>query len=137
MRIEVTIPSEVLTPDLRILYARNVLHCVVDLNRALIRLGVVPRLYDTGTVYAPEQDGEEFADAYTVYKRGWGDCDDLACWLLAELLEDWECGGRKGREPRLVVQAYPRRTRDPNGLVHVLVSDSRGIDLDPSRELGM
>jgi hypothetical protein len=29
---------------------------------------------------------EEFADPWTVYRRGWGDCDDLVIYRAAELL---------------------------------------------------
>lgn len=50
----------------------------------------LPPLYVSGVRYAPEPnagDGwEEWADPWTVHRRGWGDCDDLVAWRLAELL---------------------------------------------------
>lgn len=45
-------------------------------------------LYSTGVRYAREpwaQQIEEFASVPIVLGRGWGDCDDLACWRAAEL----------------------------------------------------
>jgi hypothetical protein len=89
--------------------ARGVLRGVVEVNRVLLRLAKkvgkpYPPLYKSGVEYRPEpwtgitvhdNDGEEwdlpgideFANVRTVYQRGWGDCDDLCAWRLAELLE--------------------------------------------------
>lgn len=50
----------------------------------------LPLLYSTNIRYEREpwagEGLEEFADPYTVIKRGWGDCDDLVIYRGAELL---------------------------------------------------
>jgi hypothetical protein len=52
----------------------------------------LPPLYQAGVVFQYEQDHgsgeEEFATPPDVYARGWGDCDDLVVYRLAELLAD-------------------------------------------------
>ena len=40
-----------------------------------------PRLYQAGVVYKPEGSPEIWRDIPTCARDGWGDCDDLACWL--------------------------------------------------------
>lgn len=50
----------------------------------------LPPLYRTKVRYQSEPNAgsgiEEFADPYTVYERGWGDCDDLVIYRGGELL---------------------------------------------------
>jgi hypothetical protein len=50
----------------------------------------LPPLYASGVQYRLEPnhgDGwEDFANPWTTYARGWGDCDDLVLWRLVELL---------------------------------------------------
>lgn len=74
--------------------ARGFLRGVILQNRILIRRRLVPSLYGAfmrGELrFAPEPWAgrfEEFADAVTVARRGWGDCDDLVCWRCAEWQE--------------------------------------------------
>lgn len=59
-----------------------------------LRAAPLPPLYSSGVRYAPEphagEADEEFADPWTVYSRGWGDCDDLVPWRCAELLVSGE-----------------------------------------------
>lgn len=60
-----------------------------------MRTDPLPLLYSLplqgpgSVIYAPEPWSgtgiEEFADPWTVYGRGWGDCDDLIIWRAAEL----------------------------------------------------
>lgn len=87
----------------------------------------VPRLYASGVRYGREPRGirEDFATLPVVLSRGWGDCDDLAPALSAELVV------RDGVDARpLVVQVRP-------GLWHCVVELPDGRRLDPSRRLGM
>lgn len=62
-----------------------------------IRTGEAPRippLYSTTIRYRPEPNAgtgiEEIADPWTVLQRGWGDCDDLIRYRIAELLLNGE-----------------------------------------------
>jgi hypothetical protein len=87
-----------------------------------------PRLYASGVVYREERDTECWNDIPTVLSLGWGDCEDLACWRIAEHL----IGG---------VQAMPyitwRTVPSSRTVYHALVRLPDGRIEDPSRALGM
>ncbi len=85
-------------PRVLAVLALGFLRGVVASNRVLFREAkrrgkTFPLLYKSGVEYErePWTDHEEFADAATVLRRGWGDCDDLAAWRAAELQEMGEC----------------------------------------------
>lgn len=105
-----------------------------------------PSIYDAGVVYVEEPDGaEDWQDIPTCLRMGFGDCEDLACWLCAEL------------HVRHGVDARASFTKDytPDGrvLYHIIVRLPDGLTLpdgrttfsvgkqtftmDPSRMLGM
>jgi hypothetical protein len=82
-------------PELVATLAIGFLNGIIANNQATIREfrrrgRPLPTLYESGVVYMrePWQDFEEFADVLTVLRRGWGDCDDLVAWKVAELRED-------------------------------------------------
>jgi len=51
----------------------------------------IPLLYESGVVYKEEPKGhEDWADIPTVLHNRWGDCEDLAAWLCAELRTVWK-----------------------------------------------
>lgn len=87
-----------------------------------------PRLYDSHVIYREEKRTENWNDIPTVLSKGWGDCEDLACWRIAEHLING-------------VQALPYVTwRVPSGsrtIYHALVRLPDGRIEDPSRALGM
>lgn len=95
MRIVVNVSRNIRSPRLIALAARGYLRGVVACNRVLLRQAKasgqpLPRLYDSGVRWRREPWAgrfEEFADIETVLSRGWGDCDDLAAWRIAELQE--------------------------------------------------
>lgn len=69
---------------------RNLCLALVEANRLILRAGSVPPLMLSGVRYRPEPRNwtvERFDNAQTCLDRGWGDCDDLASWQCAELLE--------------------------------------------------
>lgn len=144
MRVTVTLPPE-LTPSQRVKLARGFLMGVVAVNRVLLREGRVPPLYASGVTYAEEVGDEEFADALTCYRRGLGDCDDLAPWRCAELQEQHAALIRSGRlppdTPPPSLTLYARN--GPRALIHVQVRHwptkqfPKGRIEDPSRLLGM
>jgi hypothetical protein len=75
MRIVTTISPRLTDPEAIAVVARYFLSGVIEANRLLIRAGLIPSLYTSGVRYRPEPWGkgiEEFADAVTVLKRGWG-----------------------------------------------------------------
>ena len=114
-RFVLTLPSG-LPVQLRVTLARDYLAGLVRANRRLLAAGLVPPLYSTAVLYRQEPDAdieEEYADAYTCYRRGWGDCDDLAAWRVAELQN-------AGVDADLLFRAYPVRA-GRRRLVHCLV----------------
>lgn len=80
------------------LLVQGFLRGVVACNRVTIRNAKakgrpLPRLYASGVAYDREpwpKGVEEFADIVTILERGWGDCDDLCAWRVAELQETGE-----------------------------------------------
>jgi hypothetical protein len=47
--------------------------------------GKAPKLYASGVRYQREADAEDWKDIVNVYADRQGDCEDLACWRVAEL----------------------------------------------------
>jgi len=109
------------------------LWALVQLNREYIRMNPnTPRLYDSGVRFIREKEGEELWPTIgEVIRMGGGDCEDLACWRVAELLESGVAARPAWRH---------RQVRMPSGglatLYHILVWTPKGFE-DPSRTLGM
>lgn len=109
------------------------LWALVDLNREYLRCNPrTPSLYKSGVRYIREREGEELWPTIgEVIRAGGGDCEDLACWRVAELREQG-------------VDAHPawrhRKVQMPSGaiatLYHILVWTPKGFE-DPSKRLGM
>jgi hypothetical protein len=105
----------------------------------------LPSLYDAGVRYKEEPPGrEDWCDAPTVIKQGWGDCEDLAAYRCAELRAmgvDAECVIRSRYiDPSSCRKAgYPAKLipRDGIYLVHVMVRWPDGHIECPSKILGM
>ena len=105
-------------------------------NRLYLQLHKnVPALYASGVRYENEpkwtfqgEPVEEFALIPIVLARGWGDCDDLAPWRVAELQAGGEAakiriqwkreilpGGKKGRKYfHIVVRRGDQKIEDPS-----------------------
>lgn len=111
----------------------------------------IPPLYRSGVAYERERGpSEEFADVLTVLERGWGDCDDLVAWRVAELNEagfeaDVRIYCRDGRTGRTDYSMHAQ-VRHPRFCT--CASWTRGVGIcrgqhakgkieDPSRRLGM
>lgn len=126
MALELTIRVDKPTP------ARLVVgvHALVALNRmdfrALRERGrTMPRLYESGVRYEKEPwPREVWQTALQVLAQGYGDCEDLVGWRVAELLEQ-----SKVARPKIV-----RASRD---YWHVVVEHGSGAIEDPSKRLGM
>jgi len=90
-------------------------------------------LYDSGVYYQAEPPGcEDWLDTPTLYKQGWGDCEDIACCYTAELRE---------RENISAVPCIKFKDFLVNGqlltLIHVMTLMPDGSVQDPSKVLGM
>lgn len=105
------------------------LDALVNVDLVYLKTHNAPELYRSGVRYEREPVGkvEEFAAVPVVLGRGWGDCDDLACWRVAELRAHGE-----DAKVRLIW-----RKRADGRLYHVLVRRADGTIEDPSLILGM
>lgn len=97
------------------------------LDKLSVSTGRFPALYESGVRYRrePAARREEWCTIPECLRRGWGDCEDLACWRAAELCVT-------GQDS----QARPVLLRTRNGW-HVAVQRGDGSIEDPSRRLGM
>lgn len=120
------------------------LEALVKIDEGHLAQKPYPPLYEAGVRYQREAGTEEWRDIPAILENGWGDCEDLACWRVADLRRQ---GLRAGPYVRyrqvdgvfhyhaLVAIYRPVIHRAPNGkrverLVRV------GTD-DPSKKLGM
>jgi hypothetical protein len=126
MRIRLALPDDIVGPAT----IAAALEASTVANEALAKRGSLPDLdraiRDGHVVWKPEPflDGEHFDLAPEVLRRGWGDCDDLAPWLAAQLRHE-------GEDARAVaIRSGPTR-------YHAVVEREDGQILDPSRWAGM
>lgn len=115
---------------------RMYLEATIAANRLAIRDGRVPPLYQSRVRYQAEPwagQVEEFADAPTVLARGWGDCDDLAAWRVAELRET----GDLGATIKIYWKLHSTNSESVFTIYHAEVRHGDGTVEDPSRLLGM
>lgn len=101
-------------------------------NVVLLQRSALPRLLESGVRYRREpkrstQPGylEQWKTAPQVFAAGWGDCEDLSCWLAAEYR---------------VYRSEPARAlvyRSGRKRFHAVVERPGGIIVDISRRLGM
>lgn len=125
MRIQVTIPGEPNAETLGI-----ALEAATRLAQHDIALGEIPPIEDaikSGIEWQEEPPGQEsFDKPSTVLSRGWGDCDDLAPWLAAEMRET-------DYDPGASAIAIP----SGHNTWHAIVRGSDGETYDPSVWAGM
>lgn len=106
-------------------------------NEALIRESrargvLLPALYEAGVRYQREPfPREDWLDVLEVIQRRQGDCEDLACWRVAELRAAG-VEARPGFIRRRVLTAEGWQT-----VYHIVVLWPDGRIEDPSRILGM
>lgn len=90
----------------------------------------IPDLYTSGVRYENEPVGvEDWTDILTTISRGYGDCEDLACWRAAELRV------RHGIDARPYFSF--RKVGPGKTLYHIQVAYPDGRIEDPSKALGM
>jgi hypothetical protein len=93
-----------------------------------------PFLYESGVRYLEEPPGfDEWQDVPDTIARRSGDCEDLACWRVAEL----RCGGEYGATHLITVEDMPDRNGQIVTTYHICVLRADGSKEDPSRRLGM
>jgi hypothetical protein len=107
----------------------HLLHALTAIDLDFLRDNpATPALYRAGVRYREEPQGaERWRSIPWVLRAGWGDCEDLCCWRVAEL--------RAAGERAFARSAFKRRAG--GWLVHVFVERGNGTLEDPSRLLGM
>lgn len=128
-RFVLTLPGD-LPVQLRVALAREYLGALVRTDELLLAYKMVPPLYQSRVRYRQEPEGqghEEFADALTCFRRGWGDCDDLAAWRCADLI-------RSGVPATLAFRAHAV-ARGERRVVHCIVRLPSGDLEDPSKRM--
>jgi hypothetical protein len=94
-----------------------------------------PDLYASGVRYEQEPDGrDEWQDIPDTLARRTGDCEDLACWRVAELRVRY---GEPNATRAITVATVLDSRGQPVTLYHITVQRQDGRTEDPSRELGM
>jgi hypothetical protein len=101
----------------------------------LLRHPHTPNLYEAGVRYEEEPPGrDEWQDIPDTIARRTGDCEDLACWRVAELRVRFS-------EPKashsVSVSELPDKEGRPVTTYHIRVLHESGAVEDPSRLLGM
>ena len=128
MRIRIAVPDRHISPDV----LNAALEATTVANQEMLASGDAEPISDgirMGRVkWKPEpfRDGEHFDLTKTVTERGWGDCDDLAPALAAELRETGKDPGARA----VVKKSGPKRW-------HAVTELSSGRIVDPSAMAGM
>lgn len=120
---------------------KPLLDALVRIDQLYLRTHRCPPLYRAGVRYAEEPPNEaklghvgkterveEFAAIPAIIERGWGDCDDLAPWRVAELRE-------AGEAAKIRIQW--KRSANGQKMYHIVVRRADGSIEDPSARLGM
>ena len=129
----------------RHLLRAGAVHNLYLLNRAAKRGRPLPNIYSARADVQWEREPwagrlEEFADVLTVLRRGWGDCDDLAMWLVAlyqqkgipaDFKISWKVNPKTGEVKMFHVEVRVRPKWDP------ILKQVTGRTEDPSKKLGM
>jgi hypothetical protein len=115
----------------------KLMEALCEVNEGHLAQIAYPPLYESGVRYQRER-GERWRDIPTLLESGEGDCEDLACWRIAEL--------RAAGQHAFPYVAFQKR----NGTYryHALVERFEDLDRrtgkfsgqsveDPSRVLGM
>lgn len=111
---------------------REALEALVLVNRLYLRTHHCKPLYESGIRYEEEPLGqkyEDFAAVPVIISRGWGDCDDVVSWRIAEL--------RNAGENAKVRLKWQHDASKNARMYHVLVRRANGQVEDPSLRLGM
>lgn len=110
-------------PHVGAAWYEQALEGLVRLDQAELSGASYPPLYDAGVKYKREPK-EVWRPASIVLKDGWGDCEDLVAWRVAE------CRLQGDAATARVYQAGPKTW-------HTVVEHADGTIEDPSRILGM
>lgn len=92
-----------------------------------LRRNPIPDFYSCDIRYQPEPGdslAEEWVDPYTCYERGYGDCDDMVIWRLAEIFAKSKYDPRNGRHN---IPAWPAIYAHDDGERYHVAIKHRGL----------
>lgn len=122
-------------------YLLYILEAVCRANMKWLELfPQTPNLYESGVYYVPEDGTEEWPDVQSLYERGCGDCEDLACARVAELRIRHRVKCRpfiRWRETKEGHRTYHVLVAIKNPRGNTIINGERYIIEDPSKRLGM
>ena len=122
----------VLPPEVKVQIIEKLLEALIFANECWLRAGNegTPPLYQSGVPYVSEPPGRDnWQDIPRTIELREGDCEDLACWRIAELRV-------KFKEPRAAPHVIYKELGDFT-LFHIQVRRQDGSVEDPSKHLGM
>jgi hypothetical protein len=100
------------------------LNRLVNVNRYLMRTRRIPPLYKSGAVYVREKSGkhaEHWQTCEQVARSKKADCEDLACYRVAELAENGEHAmirlTLKGKTWHVAVRRVNGQVEDPSKIL--------------------
>jgi hypothetical protein len=112
--------------------------CAINLLH--LRQRRYPKLYESGVVYRREDGTENWLDIPRVIEAGWGDCEDLVFWRVAELRKEGVKAAPFAKWRRIdgVFKYHALVRRFSPGRDHFgrMVKANAWLE-DPSRRLGM
>ena len=110
--------------------AKELLDCLARIWARRMRRVPMPLLYGSGIRYQLEPNAgtfEQWKSPIQTFESGWGDCDDLTIYRVAELL----ARGERGAEAQVLAVTTPLGVK-----MHARVWRGTGVAEDPSILLG-
>jgi hypothetical protein len=126
---------DTLGPDDKLKILRSLLDSLILVDSLyLLSAPSTPLLYEAGLHYEPEELGrDDWRDVPSVLDHKGGDCEDLACWRVAELRLRFGVIA----EPYVTGKLVNSPKWGPFTLYHIRVLFPDGHIEDPSKNLGM
>jgi hypothetical protein len=117
-----------------------VMEAMCAINQLHLKQKRFPKLYESGVVYRRENGTENWLDIPHVIEAGWGDCEDLTFWRVAELRQEGTKAApfAKWRRVNGVYKYHALVRRFAPGRDHFgrQVNSKAWLE-DPSKRLGM
>lgn len=128
---------DTLAPDAKVAILHAMLDALVLANTLfLLSAPACPGVYQAGLAYQAEEIGhDDWRDIPAVLAHKGGDCEDLACYRVAELRVRH---GELGAKPRVTSRQIQSPKYGEFTLYHITVLRGDGVTVeDPSLALGM
>jgi len=114
----------------------HLLECVIGINQDFLEVYPgTPLLFDSGVQYHFDPKRDPFRNIRAILSLGWGDCDGLVCWRVAELRVRFKVRAMPYFTRRVTYNPDERRWKQR---FHIITAMPYGAPSeDTSRLLGM